>query len=59
MLRLLSLIVFLLVGLLVGWLTRNAGMDSGTSFIVAFVPALFAAWGFERVYPQVTKQRRP
>lgn len=49
-----SVVVFLAVGLLVAWLIRNAGMAAGTAFIVAFVPAVVAAWLFERV---VAKKR--
>jgi hypothetical protein len=59
MLRLLSLIVFMTVGILIAWLTRNAGMTAGTAFLVAFVPAFGAAWGFEWVAAQLTKRQRP
>lgn len=44
-----SVIVFLVVGLLIAWLTRNSGRSGGTAFLVAFVPALVAAWLFEKL----------
>ena len=46
--RLGSLIVFLAVGLAIAWFTRNSGRSGGTAFLIAFVPALVAAWLFER-----------
>ena len=54
--RLLSLIVFLAVGLLVAWFSRNSGMASGTTFLVAFIPAFLAAWFFEWVVGQFRKR---
>jgi hypothetical protein len=50
-----SLLVFLAVGLLVAWLIGNAGMAGGTAFVVAFVPAILAAWLFDRAVEQKKK----
>ena len=42
-----SLVVFLAVGLIVSYLTRN-NITGGTNYLVAFIAGAAAAWLYER-----------
>ena len=44
-----GVIVFLVVGIGIAWLTRNSGMSGGGTFLAAFVPALAAGWIAEKI----------
>lgn len=46
--RVATLVVFLLVGVLVGWLTRSMGMSTVVGYAVALGCALVVAWIVER-----------
>jgi len=54
--RIWSLLAFLAVGIVVAWLTRNAGLGGGMSFVVAFVPALLAGWIVDKMVAQGAKR---
>ena len=46
--RVATLVVFVLVGVLVAWLTRTMGMSAVTGYALAVACALLVAWIVER-----------
>ncbi|MGH7710001.1 MAG: hypothetical protein ACREOG_01885 [Gemmatimonadaceae bacterium] len=56
--RVASLVVFVLIGVLVAWLTRSMGMSAVAGYVVAFLCALLLAWIVERfLLPRRTRPR--
>ena len=55
--RVASLAAFILVGVLMAWVTRAAGLSAAVGYALAFAVALVVAWVIERFL--LPRRKRP